>query len=266
LELARRLDAHANIANAQYELARIAREKSDLETAAHLLAESFALREQLGDNSGIAEVLFLQAAVCHDLQEFTQANELALRAISIQEEIGDHRHRIQTWHLLAEIALHGRAAFQEAEEYCRRAIALCNEQQEAAELAQVSSTLAETYRLQGKLQDAYALATKCLELSQRMGSRQLQALYLFRLSKINADLGNLPLALQQGLSSLALCRETHERIAIMYVLEHIGQLYHILHQPAQELQMWREALAVAQELNHPLSTELGERLKFHVDQ
>jgi len=188
---------------------------------------------------------------------------LALRALHIHDQIGDHLHLIQTLHLLAEIALHGRAAYREAEEYCQRAIALCNEQQEVAELAQASSTLAETYRLQGKLHEAHPLAKRCLELSQQMGSRKLQALYLFRMSKINADLGDIALALQEGLNSLALCRAAQERLAMMYVLDHVGYLYDVLQDPAQKIQLWSEALAVAQVLNHPLSAALSERLAFH---
>ena len=262
LGLSRKLNVRAEIATTQYELARIARDKSDLATAARRLTESLILREELQDSSGIAEVLFLQAFVYHDQQDFAFANDLALRALHLQDQIGDHQHRIQTLHLLAEIALHGRAAYQDAEDYCRQAIVLCNEQQEMAELASVISTLAESYRLQGKLQEARLQAIRCLELSKHMGSRKLQAFYFFRLSKIDADLGNISLALQEGLSSLGLCRATYQRLATMYVLDHIGNLYHVLHQPEQETLYWNEALTIAQEFNHPLFNELSERLKL----
>jgi tetratricopeptide (TPR) repeat protein len=260
LQLHSQMPDRREIANIQYDLARVAIDTAEHARAADLLDKAHTVYEQLNDDSGIANTLFMQAWLCYDHSNYDQANELARRALQIQEAHHNQRKCIETLRLLANIAMHGFTNYAIAEEYCYRAVSLCNTVGDNGELAVTLQVLAEALRLQGKLDDARLETEKSLLHARQMGLRKIQAIDLFRLSKVDADRGDLPRALLEGQQSLALCRALPDRWGMVYVLDHLAS---ILAQRNDELQcraMWREAFALAQELDHPLIEHLRERL------
>jgi tetratricopeptide (TPR) repeat protein len=91
------------------------------------------------------------------------------------------------------------------------------------------------------------------------GDRKLQAHLLFRLSKVDFDLGNLRLALEQGMQSLKLCRELDDPWGAVYVQEHLGKVYVGLEQFKEAQQIWTAALMEAEQLHHPLVPSLKQQ-------
>lgn len=260
LELSTRSDDQHGVAYVKYDLARLSLERSDHARASQLLNESLSTLEQTQDQTGIAEVLHTMAWLEFDYRHIELASTLAQRALKLREQIQDPLRRVLTLHLLADIALHGKSDLAGAERFCLEAQALCLQLHVDDELAAILNTLAEIHRLQGQLTQARSESEESLVLARHMGSRKSQAHYMFRLSKIDADATRLTLALQEGLQSLSLCRTLEDSWGTVYVLEHLGQVYLLLQQPARARDMWAEALTLAQELNHPSAQSLRERL------
>ncbi|CAG0935046.1 Putative HTH-type transcriptional regulator [Thermoflexales bacterium] len=260
LQLRTLLSDWREIANIQYDLARVALDTSDHAQAADLLDKAFAVYEQLKDDQGIANTLFMQAWLYYDHGDYTQAHDLAKQALTIQEAQRNPRKCVEILRLLANIAMHGEADYLAAEQYCSRAVDLCNATGESGELAVTLDVLAETYRLQGKLENARLETEKSLTLTRQMGLRKSQAIDLFRLSKIDFDRGDLQNALQEGQQSLSLCRALQDRWGMIYVLDHLASILTRLNDEPQSRALWHEAFALAQGLNHPLTDHLRERL------
>jgi predicted ATPase/DNA-binding SARP family transcriptional activator len=253
-------DNKQGMADAQYALARIALETSQHAEAEDLLNRCLNIRRQIEDRTGISKVLYRQAWLNYDFRRITVAEEQARQALALQEQLNAEHDRLMTLHLLADICLHGKSDYTSAEQYCTEAIRLCDRLQASGELASALNTLAEIYRRQGNLSVAREVAERSLNLSRQMGSRKSQAHHLFRLSRIDADLGKTTLALQEAQRSLELCQALQDRWGMVYVLEHLGHLYSALQDNAQSQQAWHEALSLAAELNHPLADSLRQRL------
>jgi tetratricopeptide (TPR) repeat protein len=161
--------------------------------------------------------------------------------------------------LLADIAIN-QDDHDLGEQYCRRALALCEEIQEQGELAVILYILSKAPWRRGDLRSARDYAERSLALLTRMGDRKMQARALRRLSLIDADLKDYALALEEGLQSLNLRRELEDTWGMIYTLLHLGDVHQALDQPAQAHEMWSEALGLADGLQHPLTEPLQERL------
>lgn len=259
LELARRLGDESGVASGQFGLARIALEQGDNARAEELLIACQAIYDRLEDSIGLGKVLFQRANVQFNYQHWVAADDLAQRALAIQQAADAPDDVLATLHLLADIALHGMADYARAEEYCRRALALCDERRNLGERAAALHTLAEVHRLQARTDEARQEAEASLKLFKVMGDRQSQARALYRLSLLDADVKDYAGARDTGEQSLMLCRQLHDRWGLVYVAYHLSEVYMQLRAEAQAHELRAEALSLAQELNHPLIDVLRER-------
>jgi tetratricopeptide (TPR) repeat protein len=259
LQICLELDDQPGVANAQYYLGRIAKEQVNFEKAQQLLTESRRIREHLGNMSGVAETLYLEADIPYFNGNYEEAKQLGRQALDLQQAAGDKLGSIRSLGLLADIALK-QDDHALGERYCQQALALCEEIQEKGELAVILYILSEVCRQQGRLKSARDYAEKSLTLLTHMGDRKTQANALWRLSIIDADLQDYALALEEGLQSLNLHQELKDKWGMIYVLLHLGDIHRFLDQIDRGREIWSEALSFAEELQHPLTGQLRERL------
>jgi hypothetical protein len=69
-------------------------------------------------------------------------------------------------------------------------------------------------------------------------------------------------ALTEALSGLVICRELEDRWGMIYLLEHLGQLYFRQNQEVIGHNMWLEAFTLAEDIQHPLLPTLRKNLKL----
>lgn len=259
LKIFKALDDQGGIASVRHHLGRIALERANYDEAERLLADCRRIRARLGDASGVAEALFRQAHIPYYRLSFVEAEQLAKQALDIQQTVDDKLGCVRSLNMLASIALE-RDDPASAEEYCRRALAICDELDEQGELAITLCTLSDVYRRRDDLQSARDYAQQSLALFRRMGDRKSRAMALYELSRTDEDLRDYTAALESGLQSIDLCRQLSDTWGMVYVMLHVGEIHRHLDQPGQAREIWSEALGIAEELQHPLSTELRERL------
>jgi len=126
-------------------LGKIALEQDRYDEAITLLSESRCLREQLGDEIGIAETLFFKARVMQRRGDYATTEDLARRALAIQMSKGDENSVILTLVLLARNALElGR--IEVAANYGAEALALSQKLQRLDKQTLACDILAEVYR------------------------------------------------------------------------------------------------------------------------
>lgn len=258
LRLCQELNDLNGLAKAKFNLGRIAKEMADFDEAQQLFKESRQLRKKLGDLPGVAETLYLQADIPYFKGDYREAHRLGREALDmLQRSPGNELGYIRTLGLLADVAIK-QEAYSLSEQYCERALELCDKIQEQGELAIILYILAEVYRCQGKADSARGFAERSLHLLRRMGDRKMEAWALWRLSKIDADLQDYPRALEEGLQSLKLQRELENSWNEVSVLHHLGEIYGAMNQPDQARRVWTEALDLAEALRHPLVERLRE--------
>jgi hypothetical protein len=93
-----------------------------------------------------------------------------------------------------------------------------------------------------------------------MGDRKNEARALYRLSLIDLDRHDYAAARHNATISLELCRQLQDKWGTVYVAHHLGEVYEQLHQSARARDLWLEAFALAESLQHPLTETLRERV------
>ncbi len=259
LQLYQRLDDQRGVVATQYYLGWTAYKKSDYGEAQRWFAESLVIKEQLGDRSGVAKILYRQGQIFYAFQQYEEAEQLGKRALDIQQEINDNSGCIATLSLLAQVS-NAQGHYDLAEQYCHRALQLCEETQEQDQLAWVLYTLSGVNRRQGKLLPAREHAGRSLALLQRSGDRKSQAQALFDLSRIDLELKDYALALDEGFQSLQLSRNLQDAWGNVYILRQLGDVHRSLNQLDRAIELWSEALGIAEKLQHPLAASVRERL------
>ena len=243
-------------ATSQYHLARIATEQTDYDQAQRLLAESRSAREQLGDAVGVAEVLSATAYVFYLQGSYEKADGLLQQALGLQEAAGDEHGSIGALYLLACVAVE-QDALVLAEELGRRALTLCDKLQDREEQVNILDMLSHLYRRQNRLDLAQACAEQSLGLLRSMGDLVMQAQVLYGLSMIYKSKQEYDQALEIGRQGLELCQRWDYTLLRAYLLIQVGDVHRELGQTGEAQQRWREALAIAEKLQHPKAIELS---------
>jgi DNA-binding SARP family transcriptional activator len=253
------LDNRAKMAEARYYLGRIAIEQAEYEAADRLLTSSLQLQEQLQDPIAAAATLYQEAFLAYRRNEFEQARVLCMRALALQEQAGNDAGIIPILRLLADIAVEQKD-YPAAETYLNRSLSLCHQLHDRGELAATCYSLAVVARFQEKLDMAQQYAENALELSKWMGNRQFQAMAWYEQFWIFVKRNNIDAAATVGLKSLELFQELQDSFNLVYVLCHLGEFYSANEQTEQATALWRQALALASRINHPLAERLQRNL------
>lgn len=260
LDLSQQLGDARSAARARRELARIAIEQADLTKAEQLLAASRTTFEALQDMAGLAGSLYWEAWIHYYYQRYDLAQPLLQETLRLEEAHPNQRLRIRALNLLAYIVMYVRSDYELAEQYCRRAVELCIQLNLQAELTNAYAYLADIHRRQGQLELALHEAEQGLQLARTSTDRPVQAHFLHRLSRIHHDLKQDGMAVAESQQALRLCRELGDHMGEVYTQEFLGQIYARLGKFAEARQVWTEALASAEAMDHPLGSALRQRL------
>jgi len=249
------LEEDQGVATAQFNLARIAIDRGDFEKAEVLLTSALELRSLVQDQQGIATIKYYQARICFAGEQLTEAAHLLQEAMATQTQIAANREAIPTLRLLAQLAAK-EEKFAQALSYCQQAQALCESLQEEAELATVYYTWAIMERRQGDYLSAKAHAQKARLLFQKLGLRRLEGMILYQLGAILKEIAEEEEALHYTLESVRIFTLVQNSFGKLFSLILLGDLYTVCEQAEESQRRWREAEALAHELNNHTAQEL----------
>ena len=259
-QLASRLQDQLGLANARFEQARIAWERSQYVQAHKLLQASRQIRMALSDAHGVAETLRLEAWIAYNQNRYAEAMILAEQVLAIYEAGDQKRSLAQTLRLLTIIATEQKL-YDQAQAYCQRALAICaemNDEHESAEVLYASSQL--HFRL-GDHGVAVERAHKSLGLFRKVGDRKNQAHVSLMLCYIHEDLQEFATALGFANQGLLLYRSLRDEWCMVYCLLCAGDFLNQLGQKDQGRASWSEGLQLAKKLGHPDLGDLEQRLQ-----
>jgi predicted ATPase/DNA-binding SARP family transcriptional activator len=253
------LQDNAGIAYANCDLARLMLECSDHEEASHFLDVSEAVWHERNDQAEIADVLFLRSRILYRDDHDQEALEIGIRALKIYETMPQTRSSVDLLTQLGVVA--SVVGNQEAaEDYCLRALALCEQFQDEGGIAVTLYTHSQVCGRKGELTRAMGMANRSLLLLKRMGVRKLQAHVLMQLSILQAQSGDQQHAVDTANESLVLYRNLNDSYGCVRVLLHLGDVQMANEHTDQALCAWSEGLRLALELKHPVSIRFQQRL------
>jgi tetratricopeptide (TPR) repeat protein len=145
--------------------------------------------------------------------------------------------------------------------YSQQALQLCRDLGNRSEIAAVYYQLAVIARYQNQLATAREQAEQALSMFETMGDRGFTAVTYYELSHISALQLDYPIAKRHGLESVKLFQEVGQRFNLVYVLHHLGHLARDSGQPVEASGYWKNALAVAEAIDHPLIDSLRDLMR-----
>jgi tetratricopeptide (TPR) repeat protein len=260
LQLASESGGNAQVAEAQYHMARLALEQGQYEDVDEQLIDAQAIHQSLGNQVGVAAVLHLRALMLHRLNQYETSNGLLAEALAIQEREQDIPGILATLRALTNNALM-QYQHEEAERYCTQGMRLAREHNDHSELTKCYANLATLYRRLERYDEALEYAEKAITWFRQMGNRVFMAEALYEKSMTLKLANAYATSLQAGQQSLAILQELQDEYDQVFCLNHLGDLHWRLGELAEARRLWSGALDLAKLLHHPLTAELDARLK-----
>jgi predicted ATPase/transcriptional regulator with XRE-family HTH domain len=215
------------------------------------LEESLALRRQLADQAGIAEVLVSFGGELARRRDAVRATGLLEEGLALYTTLGDQRGTADALELLAHLARdrgeHARAmAMHEETLVLRRAV---------GDLHGIGSSLFNlaliTHAFQQDYPRAIAWYEEALTIARTFGERQVIAPVLTNLADIAAKQGDQARALAIFEESLALFRELGRLSGVATVLSNMGQIACDQGDTGRATELFRESLRLASKTRRP---------------
>ena len=265
LFLAYELEEGESIADAQYNLARIAIERSDYDEARHALTECEAIREELGDPLKLAETYVIQARLYFGAEpNYERAEQLGQKALRMLDKAEAPEQYAQTLLLLAQVA-NAQEKYQEALGYAERAQTIYEECQNSGELATVLYVLVTIHVSLQNYAIAKEIAEQSLLIFRHLGIRRLEGMVLFQMSMIYNEVDKVDEVdeVAQALTSAAESRFIFNTLADQlgeaFALRVIGDLYKKRGDRERAQMAWLEARTIANKLGRTTLVELVQK-------
>lgn len=269
LSLFTALGETAGVANAEYHLARVEMEQGNYEAAEEAIQRAYRAYQQEEDAVGMGRSLYRLGYVTYFRGDNEGAAKLAADAIRSQRQAGDKVGLLRS-HRLATQALILLGRMEEAEEHCREAAELVEEVADRAERAAFYYTYADLLRQQEAFAEAQTYANRALDRFREMADASSEANALLLLAGIEVFWNDAEPERRQFEAGLAYCGEgllaagaVGYDVGRAFLLLMKGRLLAQDGQAAAACETWREAMGLAQALEHAW---LQQRLQTLMDE
>jgi predicted ATPase/transcriptional regulator with XRE-family HTH domain/Tfp pilus assembly protein PilF len=211
-------------AKALLAVAVLLRSQGEPQSVYSYLEESLALRRQLADQAGIAEVLVFFGSELSFRGEAARATELLEEGLALYGELGDKRGVAEALDHLALLA-RNQGDYARATAMYERALAF---RRGVGDLRGIGSSLFNLARMASSVQQDYpravALYEEALAISRGFGEQQAIATVVTNLADIAAKMGDLARAQALFEESLAVFRELGLITGVSTVLVNLGYI------------------------------------------
>ena len=258
LTLSMQFENEAGVADAHYQLARVAIEKSEYEEAKSLLALSHTIKSGLGDELGIANINYRLARVAFREEDYERARLLAEKALTSQQVFNKHSNSVKTLHLLTNIELKEKN-LDKAEQFCKKALELIQTNKLLNELGNNFLLFGLLYLATNELDKARHYFDLSYRQFKKEGERILEATTLYELSIIFKLQGNVEDAINNCKSSLEILKQFNDQFRQPTVLIFLGDLYKFKGAFEQAKTAWEAAEKIADQKYPSITKKLEER-------
>jgi tetratricopeptide (TPR) repeat protein len=181
------------------------------------------------------------------------------RALDLYEASGDHAGQAFTHHNLASIAQHQQRP-DDAVEHAQRALDLFGTAGHVAGEANARNAVGWYLAQAGDFRGALIHCREALRLHAELGNRSGRANARDSLGFAHHHLGEYPEAVVCYERAGALYRDLGDRYDEAYSLARIGDTHHAAGRPDAARAVWRRALSILDELDHPEAADVRAKL------
>lgn len=224
-------------------LGTIHRQQSEFAEAHECYMRALNINQEIGNRYGEAEALNGLGGSAYYQRHYAEAQTYWEQTRAIYQLLGD---RVQQGISLYNLGL----VFQEigdysqAEQYLHNALEIQQRVGNRWEEANIWNILGTLHQQMGDVAQAEACLQRSLATQRSIGDTSGQAYTLSNLGVLYCDCGNMPQAEMQLLAGLALARNQLDHLLEAHCLSHLGIVYQHMNEPAKAIQYSQQALHI----------------------
>jgi class 3 adenylate cyclase/tetratricopeptide (TPR) repeat protein len=177
------------------------------------------------------------------------ASQLAYEALSLAQELGDSRAESRAYWNLSLLGTYTNGDAQQTIEFGEKAAAIARENKLSEELAFALHDLARPYIMNGRVADSENALEEAAKIWRELGRYNMLADNRTSLSEFLALQGKLDQALALAKEGLQISRQSRNNWGIAYALGTLGQVLMEIGEVDRALASWEECLAAARQAN-----------------
>jgi len=231
--------------------------------AKQALAESLALREQLGDSAGMGEVLNVIGNVAFAQGEMPAAKDYFERSLQLRQAAGNRAGVAASWNNLGN-TLQAQGLYLDAAGYLEQSERAFEELGNQRSRATVLNNLGTLYGYMGDYERALEIHAQSLEIARKLADNLRIAAALNNTAVVHNWMGNYRVALGELNEALKLRQDLKSDWGAAETLNNIGLVFQSQGDHKQSLAYFGQALALDQKLGDK-SLEAESRLNMGVE-
>jgi len=195
LEIREKIRDSAGIAGCYNNLGIIASEFKDYDVAIEYTQKAYAINNKINNISDIATNYNNLGTYYHEMKEYSKALNYYFMNLNLLEELDDKTSLSYTLNNIGEIYNENKK-YSEALPYYTRALKIQEEINETSGIAVSKLNLGDVYLKMGDLENAYLFLYECLNISKKIGYRDVQSYCYELLAKYYKEKENFREALK----------------------------------------------------------------------
>jgi tetratricopeptide (TPR) repeat protein len=241
-----------NIAVLYHQLGMIAEDSGRLSEAEDWCRESLAIKEDLGDRSGMASTYNELGNIARNRGQPDEAESWYRKALTIKEELSDEPGLSLTYHGLGNVA-QDRGQLEEAKAWYRKSLAVKENLGDRPGLAIIYHQLGTVAQRRRQLEEAEDWYRKSLAVKEELSDRPGVAITYHQLGMTAQDRGRLEEAEDWYRKSLAVKEDLGDRPHLAMTYGQLGLLEEDRQRPGQALDWTVKCVSLFDQFPHPLT-------------
>ncbi|MCX5557409.1 tetratricopeptide repeat protein [Streptomyces sp. NBC_00038] len=255
LAIKEELGNRSGIASSYHQLGIIAQERGDYQQAEKRYRASLAILEELGNRSGIASSYHQLGIIAQERGDYQQAEKRYRASLAILEELGNRSGIPGSYHQLGRIA-QVRGDYEQAEEHYRASLAILEELGNRSGIATSYHQLGRIAQEREDYEQAEEHYRASLAIEEELGNRSGIASSYGQLGRIAQLRGDYEQAEEHYRASLTIKEELGDRSGIATSYGQLGVLRTAQQRPAEGVPYTLQALTLQLEIGSPPGTAL----------
>jgi tetratricopeptide (TPR) repeat protein/transcriptional regulator with XRE-family HTH domain len=219
---------------------------------------------RLGDATGQVMSRRMLASAFIRVGQYDEALDHLGQCLQLSQQLGERSGEAQVLKLLAVVA-EAQGRYAAALDHCEQALGMFQTLGDRSNEAQMLNNIGWMQAQLGDYQKAREFCQRSITLHAQLGHRNPEAIAWDSLGYVEHHLGNLAEAMTCYERALGLTREFGYRLSEARILTHLGDTRQASGDVRQARDAWRQALDVLDDLDHPLSDQVREKLTSTAD-
>ena len=239
-----------------YSLSTLARDRGDYDEAARQYQHALDIREQLGDQTGMAACYGQLGTLAKDRGDYDEAARQYQHALGIFEQLGDQANTATAYHQLGILA-QLRGDNDEAARQTQRALGIFEQLGDQAKMADSYGQLGRLAQDRGDNDEAARQYQRALGIFEQLGDQAKMAICYHQLGRLAQLRGDNDEAARQYQRALGICERIGDQVGMAAAYHQLGILAQLRGDYDEAARQYQRALDIEERIGDQAGMATG---------